>query len=94
MKTSGSNKNILNVLAYVALMLFAVLEIFAILAHFGVLTMGGLLVNLLNTIKNICVCVVIGFTAYGFLGGKKKGWVIAFWVALVIMVVCTVLLWI
>ncbi len=90
----SSNKNLLNLLAFVALIIIAVLEIFSILAHFDILTIGGIIANLLNTIKNVCVCIVIGYLAFGFVSGKKKGWVITFWVALGIVVVCSILMWI
>ncbi len=93
MKTS--NKNILSLFAFIALIVVAILELFGILDHFNVLKIsGGVVMHLLDTIKNICICIVIGICGYQFVSGKKKGWIITYWVCLVAVVTCTVLLWI
>ena len=70
-----SNKNLINLLAYIALVIVAALMVVDVLAHFNVLAIsGGVLLNALNTLKNLCIIIVIGFVAYEFLPGNKK-WV-------------------
>lgn len=88
-----SNKNILNLVAFVALIICAVLGVFDILAHFGILNASGGLLNLLKTVKNICILVVVGFAGYAFVDGRSKGYKITYWVSMVVILVCTVLLW-
>ncbi len=94
MKKDSGTKGALNLIAYVALMVFALLEIISILGHFEILNIsGGILLALLTTIKNLCVCIVIGVVAFAFTSGQKKWVKVLYWVALSIVVVCTVLTW-
>ena len=89
----SSNKNLLNLIAFIALIAVAILGVFNILAHFDILKTEGFLINLLDTIRNICILIVIGFAGYAFVDGRKKGVKITYWVAMSIILVCTVLLW-
>ena len=69
-----SDKGIINVLAYVALVLIAcMLLITRLLPVLGV-QISGPLVNILATIQNVLVLVVIGFCAYCFAENNRK-WV-------------------
>ena len=60
MKNTGKNVNVLNLMAFIGVIIIAVLEIFGFLARHDILTVGGTLVNFLDTLKNICILVVIG----------------------------------
>jgi len=89
-----TNKGILNLLSYIALVaigLLIILQNFLPIIH--VIISGGL-VNLLETVKNILVLIVIGCTAYNFTSGRKQWVKILFWVAVAIFVVGTILMWI
>ncbi|HCH74091.1 MAG TPA: hypothetical protein DEV87_02780 [Clostridiales bacterium] len=90
----SSDRNILSLIAFIALIVVAVLGVFEILAHFNVLTAQGALLNLLSTIKNICILIVVGITSYSFVSNKGKGLKITYWVAFSIIIACTVLIWI
>ena len=89
-----TNKGILNLLAYIALVvigLLVVLQNFLPIIHINIT--GGL-VNLLETVKNVLVLIVIGCTAYNFTAGRKQWVKILFWVAVAIFVIGTILMWI
>ena len=94
MKNTGKNVNILNLMAFIGVIIIAVLEIFGFLASHDILTVGGALVNFLNTLKNVCILVVIGITAYNFVKGKSKGWLITYIIAICIIILTTVFIWI
>ena len=89
-----SNKtNMLNFIAYIALFVVAILQVFSVLSHFGILNISGFLPNLLDTIKNACLCLVIGVCSARFVKNKTKGYRVSFWVCIAIIVVGTVLIW-
>lgn len=90
----SSDRNILNLIAFIALIVVAVLGVFEILAHFNILTAQGALLNLLSTIKNICILIVVGITSYSFVSNKGKALKITYWIAFSIIIACTVLIWI
>ena len=94
MKNTGKNVNILNLMAFIGVIIIAVLEIFGFLARHDILTVGGTLVNFLDTLKNICILVVIGITAYNFVKGKSKWWLITYIVAICIIILATIFIWI
>ena len=94
MKKSEKEVNVLNLMAFIGLVIVAVLEIFGLLSNLEILTIKGMLMNLLNTIKNICIMLVIGITAYNFVKDKSKGWLITYIVAISVIFVTTVLAWI
>lgn len=92
MKDTEKNTNMLNFLAFISLMVFAILEIFGFLSP--IIELGATISNLLNTIKNICIIIVIGLLAYKFVENKSKGYKIAYWIAIAIFVVSTILVWV
>ncbi len=94
MKNTEKNTNLLAFVAFVAIIIFAVLQIFSLLAFWGVLTVGGYLPQILETIKNVCVCIVIGYLSYRFVANKSKGFKITFWICLAIIILGTILIWI
>ena len=95
METKKSNTSILNLFAFVALIALAILEVLTGLDGIGVTIFGtgSVIISLLNTIKNVCVVIVIGILAYNFVAGKSKGFKIAYWICVVIFIAATVLMW-
>lgn len=89
---SSENGKILNFIAFVALIAVALLQVLEVLKP--ILSFDGLVINLINTIKNFCICLVVGITAYKFVANKSKGLKISYWVSIIIFVVGTVLIWI
>lgn len=89
----SSNKNTLNTLSYVALIIVALLMLINHVLPLVGLDIGGPLVNVLETIKNVFVLIVIGISAYNFLPGRAKWVSVLFWVAIIVYVVGTILLW-
>ena len=94
MKNTEKNVNILNLMAFIGVIIIAVLEIFGFLASHDILTVGGTLVDFLNTVKNLCILLVIGIMAYYFVKGKSKGWLITYIVCVAIIVLTTIFIWI
>ena len=89
----SSNKNVLNTLSYVALIIVALLMLINHVLPLIGLDISGPLVNVLETIKNLFVLIVIGISAYNFLPGRAKWVSVLFWIAIIVYVVGTVLLW-
>lgn len=89
----SSNKNTLNTLSYVALIIVALLMLINHVLPLVGLDISGPLVNVLETIKNVFVLMVIGISAYNFLPGRAKWVSVLFWVAIIVYVVGTILLW-
>jgi hypothetical protein len=90
----SSNKNsVINVLAFVALMIIAVLEILSGLSHLGIDILGVTILAILSTVKNFCVILVIGVAAYDYISNKKHGYKIAFLIAVIVFLLGTVFAW-
>lgn len=87
MKTS--NKNIFNTLSYIALVIIAIL---IVLENF--LGLRGTVLNVLKTVKNLFILIVVGFSAYNFTSGKAKWVTIVFWIAVIVFIVATILMWV
>lgn len=95
MKKPENNVNMVTLLAFIGVIIFAVLEVLSLLTTKNIIKIeGGTFINLLNTIKSICVLVVIGVTAYDFVKDRSKGWIITYIVAMCIIFIATVLAWI
>ncbi len=87
------SKAIVSTLAFVGLVIFAALEIISVLNHFGIDLFGSTVMSILNTVKNLCLAVVVGVSAYSFILGKKKIWHGVYWACLIIFVAGTILAW-
>ena len=83
----NSNKNIICVLAFIALVSVAVTTLL------GALLDGSLFFNIIETVKNLCVILVVGITAYEFTKGKKDWVTIVYWVAVAVFIVGAILVW-
>jgi hypothetical protein len=87
---STGNGKFLGFIAFIALMAIALLELIGILP-FG-LNEG--LDNLIRTIKNVGICLVVSITAYKFMIGKSKGLKITYWVCVGIYLLSTIFIWV
>ena len=91
MKDTQKNTNILNLIAFISLVIFAVLQI---LSTLKVVIDRPVIMNVLNTIKNLGIILVFGVTAWRFVAHKAKGYKITYWICLVIFILATIGLWI
>ena len=89
----NSNKNLLNTLSYLALIFVAFLILVNNILPLVGLDIGGTLIGVLETLKNVFILIVIGISAYNFLPGRAKFVSVLFWVAIVVYLVGTVLFW-
>ena len=89
-----NTKNTLNVLSYVALVIIALLLVISRFLPIVGINISGPIVSLLSTVKDVFVLIVIGISAYNFMAGNVKWVKILFWVAIIVYIVATVLLWI
>ena len=90
---NSENNNVFNFMAFVGFVIIAVLEIISGLRAIGVDIFGATIMNLLNTIKNVCVMIVVGVYAWRFVSGKSKGLKITYFIALIVYIVFTVMMW-
>lgn len=89
---NAERSGLINFIAFIAVIVIALLEIFSVLEHFDVV--GETLINVLNTIKNFAIILVMGVSAYRYASNRKKTVRIIFLVAILIIIAATVLLWI
>ncbi len=88
-----TEKSIIKTLSYIALMIIALLlAVEGILPLVGVVIKGALL-NILNTIRNVLILIVVGVNAHSFTDGRAKWVEVLFWIAIIIVIVATVLMW-
>ncbi len=86
----GSNKSALNVMAYIAFIVIAILIVINnLLPGFA----GETLIKILETAKNVLVLIVLGIMGFNFASGSAKWVKIIYWIALVIFVAGTIILW-
>lgn len=95
MKTS--NKNLINVVAYVALVIVALLMfVDRLLPVVGVSITGGWLLvffNVLRTISNLLTIIILGIAGYRFAANGKKWIKVLYWLSVAVFVVATILMW-
>ena len=93
MKNTEKNVNLLNLMAFVALIIVAVLIVVnKFLPIVGIETKGAFF-NVLETIQLLFTIIIIGISAYNFVANKGKGLKITYWVAVVFFIASIVLLW-
>lgn len=93
MKNTEKNVNILNLMAFVALIIVAVLIVVnKLLPVIGIETKGPFF-NALETIQLLFTIIVIGISAYKFVANKSKTWKIIYWICVVLFIASIVLLW-
>ncbi len=89
----SSNKNILNLLAYCALIIVALLMFVDNLLPLVGIEVKGVFFNILRTISNIFTIIILGVSAYKFTSDSKKWVRILYWIAVAVFVIATVLMW-
>ena len=91
----NSNKSIMNVLSYVAFLTVALLlAISKFLPLIGVSEIKGTLINVLETIQNVLILIIIGVLASRFAFNQGAKWIkVLYWIALAIFILGTVLIW-
>lgn len=89
----NSNKSLLNLVSYVALMLIALLLFVRNLLPVVGIVVGGPLIAVLSTLQNILMIIVIGVVAYDFAKSGKKWIKILYWIAVAIFIIGTILVW-
>ncbi len=87
---SSENGKFLGFIAFVALVAVALLEALSVLP----IKLDDVLDNIVNTIKNLCVCLVIAITAYRFVLNKSKGLKITYWICVGIYLLSTLFIWV
>lgn len=87
------NKNLLGLISFVALAILAVLIVVDNLLPLIGVTVGGVLFNVLDTVKDVLVLIVLGMSSYAFVKDKSKNVNIAYWVFVGLFVVGTLLSW-
>lgn len=88
-----TDKNLLNLLSFFALVIVAILIFVNKLLPMVGINASGPLFGILSTIKEIFILIVVGLSAYNFVAYKSKAWKIVFWVAIVLFIAGVVLIW-
>ena len=88
-----SNKNILNLFCFIALIIIAILILINNLLPLVGVNVSGPFFSALNTIKEILILIVVGLYAYYFVAGKSKTWKIIYWIAIALFIVGIILIW-
>lgn len=94
MKKERKNNGIFNLFSYIVLIVASILIFVNNLLPAVGITMGGVVFNILETLKDVLILIMIGIMSYNFILGKGKVAKIFYWVAIVIFVVGVVLRWI
>ena len=90
----GSNNSALKAMAYIAFIVIAVLIVVNNLFPLMGITIGGPIKNTLETVKNVLVLLVLGIMAFNFASGCAKWVKVLYWIALVIFIAGTIILWV
>ena len=88
-----NEKNVLSFLSFFALLIVAILIFVNKLLPIVGINVGGSLFDILSTIKEVFILIVVGISAYSFVANKNKTWKIVFWVAILLFVAGVVLIW-
>lgn len=89
----GNNKSVLNCLAFIAFSIFAILMILSGLNSVGVSILGDTVLKILDTVKNICLVVVLGCMSFKFVKAGKKVLKIIFILAIIVFIAGTIMAW-
>ncbi len=95
MDSNGSNRNnVFDFLSYIVLVIAALLIFINKLLPLVGLNISGATIHVLETIKEVFILLVIGFSAYNFVAHKRnKAWKVIFIIAMVIFIAGIVLIW-
>ncbi len=89
----NSNKNILNLFSFIALIIVAVLIVINNLLPIVGVNITGAFFSILNTIKEVLILIVVGISAYNFVAGKSKTYKIIYWIAIGLFIAGIILIW-
>ena len=88
MKVEGKNeKNFYNLLCFI------VLFINAILTLLGGLLKGSVLLDVLKTVTDVFMLIVLSISGFKFVANKGKGWKAVFWVSFAVYLVAIAFIW-
>jgi len=85
-KKDGGWSGIAYALAFFSLAVIAIVS-FLVIFNWDLGTFGHILI----LIKDVFITILIAVMAYHFTVGKTKGWAIAFWILLLVAILCVVL---
>lgn len=92
MKETRKNSNLLSLIAFVSLFIFAVLQVVSLVD--SIVKIDGPFMYILETIKNLGIILVFGITAWNFVANKKKGWKVTYWICIGIFAATILGMWI
>lgn len=91
----GNSKNqIIKTISYVSLIIIGLLVVIGSFLPLVGIVIKGALINILDTIKNVLVLIIVSVIAHGFISGKAKWVKVLYWVAIIVYITGIVLTWI
>ena len=91
----GSNNNsTLKAMSYIAFVVIALLIVVNNLFPLIGISITGPITNILETTKNVLILLILGIMAFKFATGCAKWVKVVYWIALVIFIAGTVILWV
>ena len=90
----NSNQNLIKTISFIALIIVALLLAIEYLLPIIGVELKGTLINVLNTVKNIFITIVVGVNAFNFVDGKAKWVKWTFWISILVILVVTIPMWI
>ena len=90
-ETSTHTTNVVNILAFCALVAAALLLLIGpILRWVLVKTGGGVILQILNIVAMYCLLGAIAIPGWHFVRGKRKGWKVFYFIMLAVYVLATI----
>lgn len=89
-----NSNNLVDGLSFVAVIIIALLIAVECLLPIIGIEISGTLFNFLITLKNLLIIIVAGARGFNFISGKPKWVKWLFWIAIIIILVATILMWI
>ena len=87
-------RKIVNALAFFSLLILALLLTIKYLFPLIGINIQWDVFNVLETIQNVFVLIVIATCAYSFVANKAKWVIVVYWISIVIFIVAVVLMWV
>ncbi len=89
----GNKKSFLSCLAFIAFIVLAVLIALSGLSSLNIEIFGSTVLKVLETVKNVCILVVLGYLSFVFVKTSGKFLKIVFFVAVCVFVAGTIMAW-
>ena len=93
MKSEKKNNGVFNLFSFIVLMIASTLIVTNNLLPIIGIGINGPLFNILETIKDVLLLVMVAILSYNFIIGKGKVIAVFYWVAVVIFLAGIVLRW-